>query len=112
GSKGYNVVIGWGGQFTDGAVAAAKEFPKITFMVVNGTVANGTNLASNDTNVEDWQFVGGYVMAKLSKKGTVAWVGGKCFPATADNLNGTEAGAKYANPHIKFLHTFTGDFED
>ena len=111
-SQGYNVVIGWGGQFTDGAVTAAKEFPKVDFIVVNSEVSNGKNLASIDTNVEDWQFVGGYVLAKLSKKGKVAWVGGQCFPATAQNLHGTEAGAKYANPKIRVLRTFTGDFED
>jgi basic membrane protein A len=111
-SKGYNVVIGWGGQFTDGAVTAAKEFPNVDFIVVNSTATGGKNLASIDTNVEDWQFVGGYVMGKLSKKGVVAWVGGQCFPATAENLHGTEAGARYANPRIKVLHTFTGDFED
>src|SRR5207302_10820583 len=27
--RGFDLVIGWGGQFTDGAVAASKEFPKV-----------------------------------------------------------------------------------
>jgi basic membrane lipoprotein Med (substrate-binding protein (PBP1-ABC) superfamily) len=110
--QGYNLVIGWGGQFTDGAVAASKQFPDTQFLVVNSTIENGTNLSSMDENIEQWQFLGGFVSAKLSKSGTVGWIGGQCFPATAAQLYGTEAGAKHANPDIKFESTFTGDFED
>lgn len=110
--QGNDVVIGWGGQFTDGAVAVASEFPKVNFIVVNSGAENGSNLASIDTDVEDWEFVRGFVAAKLSKSGTIAWVGAQCFPATAANLHGVEQGAKHANPSIKVLSTFTGDFED
>jgi basic membrane protein A and related proteins len=110
--QGYDLVIGWGGQFTDGAVAASKQFPKTEFLVVNSTVENGKNLNSMDESVEQWQFLGGYAAAKSSKSGTVGWIGGQCFPATAANLNGTKQGAEYANKDVKFLSTFTGDFED
>ena len=44
--QGFDLVIGWGGQFTDGALAAAEEFPDVNFLVVNSGVENGTNLAS------------------------------------------------------------------
>jgi basic membrane protein A len=111
-SQGYDLVIGWGGQFTDGAVAAAEEFPDVRFLVVNSGASNGTNLASMDTAIEQWQFLAGFLLARLSASGTVGWVGGLCFPATAANLHGTEQGARYANPEIEFLSTFTGDFED
>jgi basic membrane lipoprotein Med (substrate-binding protein (PBP1-ABC) superfamily) len=53
-AKGYNVVIGWGGQFTDGAVQVAQEFPQAKFIVVNSGVENGKNLASIDTDIQDW----------------------------------------------------------
>jgi basic membrane protein A and related proteins len=111
-AKGYNVVIGWGGQFTDGAVQVAQEFPDVKFIVVNSGVENGKNLASIDTAIQDWEFLGGFVTAKLSKTGVIGWIGGQCFPATAANLHGVEQGAKYANNNIKVLSTFTGDFED
>ena len=42
-AKGYDVVIGWGGQFTDGAVQVAEEFPKVKFVVANSGVENGKN---------------------------------------------------------------------
>lgn len=111
-AKGYNLIIGWGGQFTDGATSVSAEFPKTTFVVLNSDAANGTNVGSIDINVEQWEFVAGYVMAKMSKTGTVGWIGGQCFPATAANLHGIEQGAKYANPNVKVVSTFTGDFED
>jgi basic membrane protein A len=111
-SQGYDLVIGWGGQFTDGAVAAAEEFPDTKFLVVNSGASNGSNLASMDTAIEQWQFLAGFLLGRLSQSGTVGWVGGLCFPATAANLHGVEQGAAYANPDINFLSTFTGDFED
>ena len=111
-AKGYNVVIGWGGQFTDGAVQVAQEFLDVKFIVVNSGVENGKNLASIDTDIQNWEFLGGFVTAKLSKTGVIGWVGGQCFPATAANLHGVEQGAKYADANIKVLSTFTGDFED
>ncbi|MGH2956038.1 MAG: BMP family protein, partial [Solirubrobacterales bacterium] len=111
-NDGFNLVIGWGGQFTDGAVTAAEEFPDTQFLVVNSNAENGSNLSSMDTNIEQWQFFAGYLAAKLSNSGTVGYVGGQCFEATAANVNGTEQGAKYADPKVKFLATFTDDFED
>ena len=111
-ATGYDLVIGWGGQFTDGAVQVSEEFPDVKFVVVNSRNENGSNLASIDTDIADWQFLGGFVTAKLSKTDTIGWIGGQCFPATAANLHGVEQGAKYANPDIKVISTFTGDFED
>lgn len=110
--QGYDLVIGWGGQFTDGAVAASEEFPDVNFLVVNSVVENGTNLASVQQNSQDWQFVAGYALAKLSKSGKIGLIGSQCFPGTALTINGTAEGARAANPDIDITITYTGDFED
>lgn len=110
--QGYDLVVGWGGQFSDGAVAAAEEFPDTKFLVVSSAVENGSNLASYDTALEDWHFVAGYLMGRLSTTGVVGQVSGQCFASTASGQNGTRDGAKYANPDIEWLATYTGDFED
>jgi basic membrane protein A len=110
--QGYDLVIGWGGQFTDGAVTVASEFPDVDFLVINSTAKNGTNLSSMDQDIQDWEYVGGYVTAKLSDSGKIGWVGSLCIPPTAANLHGFEQGAKAANPDIEVASTFTGDFED
>lgn len=111
-TQGYGLVIGWGGQFTDGAVEVAAEFPDTNFLVVNSNVENGSNLGSLDTAIEDWQFMAGWLAASLSESGTIGWVGALCFPATAANLHGTEQGAEFVDADIEVLSTFTGDFED
>jgi basic membrane protein A len=111
-ATGYNLVIGWGGQFTDGAVQVSQEFPDVKFLVVNSGANNGKNLASTDEDLEQWEFVGGFVTAKLSPSNVIGWVGGQCFPATAEQLHGVEQGAKFASADAKVLSTYTGDFED
>ena len=111
-TQGYDLVIGWGGQFTDGAVEISAAFPKVKFLVVNSNASNGTNLASFDQAVEQWSFMAGWLQAKLTKSGTIGWVGAQCFPATAAGLHGTEQGARFVNPAIDIKSTFTGDFED
>jgi basic membrane lipoprotein Med (substrate-binding protein (PBP1-ABC) superfamily) len=110
--QGYNLVIGWGGQFTDGAVAAAEEFPDVNFLVVNSGVENGSNLASVVQNSQDWQYVAGYALGLLSENGHVGLIGSQCFPGTALTINGTAEGARAANPDIDVAITYTGDFED
>lgn len=111
-TQGYDLVIGWGGQFSDGAVEVSAEFPDTHFLVVSSGVENGSNLASYDTAIEDWQLLAGFLMARLSESGVVGQVSGQCFPSTAANQNGTRDGALYANPDIEWLATYTGDFED
>jgi basic membrane protein A and related proteins len=109
---GYNLVIGWGGQFTDGALAASEEFPDVNFLVVNSTVENGSNLASVVQDSQDWQYVAGYALARLSTSGKIGLIGSQCFPGTALTINGTAEGARAANPDIDITITYTGDFED
>lgn len=111
-SRGYNLVIGWGGQFTDGAVQVAKEFPKVKFLIVNSNATNGKNLAAYDQEPTPYEFLGGYILAKMSKTHVIGYVGAQCFPGTAKTFHGFEQGVKYGDPKAKLLKTFTQDFED
>jgi basic membrane lipoprotein Med (substrate-binding protein (PBP1-ABC) superfamily) len=111
-NQGTNLIVAWGGQFTDPMKQVAGEFPNTKFLIVNGTEGNGTNLASEDIFQNEWAFEQGYLASRLSKNGTVGFVGGQCFPSTAEDTNGAGLGAKYANPNVKFVPTWTGDFND
>ena len=101
-AQGYDLVIGWGGQFTDGAVAAAEEFPDVKFLVVNSGASRTAPTSPRWTPaIEHWQFLAGFLLARLSETGTIGSVGGQCFPATAAHLHGTASRAPaYANPDI------------
>jgi len=111
-SRGYDLVIGWGGQFTDGAVQVARELPKVKFLIVNSNATNGKNLAAYDQEPTPYEFLGGYILAKMSKTHVIGYVGAQCFPGTAKTFHGFEQGVKYGDPKAKLLKTFTQDFED
>src|SRR5437899_9463764 len=65
--QGYSLVIGWGGQYETGALNAAKQFPNVYFSDNSGTAGNGKNYASVDLAGQEWNFLVGYVMGKLTK---------------------------------------------
>lgn len=111
-NQGYKLVIGWGGQFSDAASAAATQSPNTQFLAVQGENSNGSNLSSVDEYTEQWRFIGGYIAGRLTKSNVVGYIAGQCFPSTAADLSGARQGVLYANPHAKFLSTYTGDFED
>jgi basic membrane protein A and related proteins len=111
-SRGYDLVIGWGGQFTDGAVQVAREFPKVKFLIVNSNATNGKNLAAYDQEPTPYEFLGGYILAKMSKTHVIGYIGAQCFPGTAKTYHGFAQGVKYGDPKAKLLKTFTQDFED
>lgn len=110
--QGYDLIVGWGGQFSDGALTVGEEFPDTHFLGVSSGVSNGSNVASYDTAIEQWQFLAGYVLGRMTETGKVGQISGQCFPSTAANMNGTKAGALYANPDVEWIGTYTGDFED
>jgi basic membrane protein A len=110
--QGFDLVLAWGGQFSNAAEAVAPEFEKTHFINVTSKVSNGKNLTGFDLAVEQWQYLAGYAMGKMTKSGVIGFVGGQCFPATGATLEATKEGATAARPGVKFLSTFTGDFED
>jgi basic membrane protein A and related proteins len=110
--KGYDLIIGWGGQFQDGATTVSAKFPKTDFLCINCTAKNGTNLASVNQEAQTWEFIGGWLLAQLSKTSTVGLIGAQCFPGTALTMNGLKQGVMYAKPNDKVLMTYTGDFEN
>jgi basic membrane protein A and related proteins len=110
--KGYNLIVGWGGQFQDGATTVSAKFPKTDFLCINCTAKNGTNLASVNQEAQTWEFIGGWLLAQLSKTSTVGLVGAQCFAGTALTMNGLKQGVMYAKPNDKVVMTYTGDFND
>jgi basic membrane protein A and related proteins len=110
--KGYNLIIGWGGEFQDGATTVSAKYPKTDFLCVNCTAKNGTNLASVNQEAQTWEFIGGWLLAQLSKTSTVGLVGAQCFAGTALTMNGLKQGVMYAKPNDKVVMTYTGDFND
>src|ERR1700722_1633696 len=113
-SRGYQVVVLYCGNFGDAAVNAAKAFPKTTFLLSTAPPAGDRppNFWAFDASQQEATFMAGYLGGLISKSGTVSEIGGEAFPALARQMEGFLLGARYANPNIKTLSTYTNSFDD
>src|ERR1700750_82710 len=72
----------------------------------------GPNIVSTVT--KDWEgsFLVGVIAAKVTKTGTIGFVGGKDIPIIHRFFVGYYYGAKMAKPDVKVLETYAGTFTD
>ncbi len=110
-SQGFDLIIGHGYEFGDGAMQLAAEFPKTFFVIANGDVT-AANVASTDFAWEQNSFVLGALAALMSKTGHVGIIGGLEIPPVLRTIDGYTAGAKYINPDIEVSVAKTGSFDD
>jgi len=109
--RGYDLVIGHGGEFQDAVDRVAKRFPDTMFMVNNG-LGTSANVANADFYFSQVGYLMGYTAAKMSKTGTIGFIGAQQFKFTNDSVESYENGATAANPDIRVLITWTGDWDD
>ena len=74
------------------------------------------NLLPNVANIifkeHEGSFEVGYIAAKLSKTGKVAFMGGMDVPIIRKFQTGWEEGARYANPDVEFCAGYAGSWGD
>lgn len=109
--RGYDLVIGHGGEFQDAVNRVAKRFPETMFMVNNGLKASN-NVATADFYFSQLGYLMGYTAAKMSKTGTVGILAAQKFKFTNDTVESYQSGAKAADPATNVLVTWTGDWDD
>ncbi len=109
--RGYDLVIGHGGEFQDAVSRVAKRFPDTMFMINNG-LGTSKNVANADFYFSQLGYLMGYTSAKMSKTGIIGFIGAQQFKFTNDSVESYEQGAKAANANIKVLVTWTGDWDD
>ena len=109
--RGYDLVIGHGGEFQDAVVRVAGRFPETMFMVNNG-LGTSANVANADFYFSQLGYLMGYTAARMSKTETIGIIAAQKFKFTNDTVASYEAGAKDANPEIEVLVTWTGDWDD
>jgi basic membrane protein A and related proteins len=111
-AKGFNVVIGNGGEFEDKALKIEGDFPKTTFVVSAGH-KTGKNTQPIILLLEDGAYLEGMLAAGMSKTGHIASVGATRDASMDSVFKAYELGAKKVNPKIIVTPTiFTGDWED
>jgi basic membrane protein A and related proteins len=108
--RGYNVVIGHGGEFQDAAEHVAARYPNTIFVVNNGTTAGG-NVATADFYYSQFGYLLGYIAGKMSKTGKAGWIGGQKIKFSTDLNSSYEAGFKAAGGSQVYT-AWTNDWDD
>jgi basic membrane protein A len=92
----------------------ARRFPNVKFGLVGGAKLKGdeTNVSQYDVRQAEIGFVAGAAAALLSKTGVVSYVGGLEIPGIVNTGKEFGNGARLARPDVKYIQTFTGNFDD
>jgi basic membrane protein A len=93
--------------------AVAAAFPNQKFGLVDvGPDPVAPHVVSSVT--KDWEgsFLVGVIAAKVSKTGTIGFVGGKDIPIIHRFFVGYYYGSKMAKPEVKVLESYSGTFTD
>lgn len=103
---GYDLIIATGFQMTDAAKNVAKDYPDKKFAMIDDVV-DLPNVKSLTFAEDEGSFLAGALAAMMSKTGVIGFVGGMEVPLIKKFQRGYEDGAKYVNPNIKVLVTYT-----
>ncbi|MGB4286074.1 MAG: BMP family ABC transporter substrate-binding protein [Bacillota bacterium] len=105
--------ISWAVGFlqTDALDTVAPEYPDLKFGLIDSVVEQ-PNVASATFKEEEGSFLLGVIAAKMTKTGTVGFVGGMEVPVIEHFDAGFHAGVLSANPDVKVLRGYTGKFDD
>ena len=75
--RGYDLVISAGSQFDEAAATVAANYPKTTFMVVNGSNCDLDNLSPVFPKEYEASYLAGIIAGNISKTGKFAMIGGE-----------------------------------
>ena len=105
--RGANPIIGIGfGQATS-IEKIAKEFPKLSFAIIDSAVT-APNVQSVLFKEQEGSFLVGAMAALTSKTGKVGFVGGMDIPLIRKFECGYRQGAKHVNPKVDVIANMTG----
>ncbi|WP_411105767.1 BMP family lipoprotein [Streptomyces sp. cmx-4-9] len=104
--KGNNPVIGVGFAYAPAIKKVAPKFPDTTFGIIDDTSVTGANIANLVFNEEQGSYLAGVAAAKVSKTGTVGFIGGVEVPLIKKFEAGFVQGVKDTNPNAKVLSQY------
>jgi basic membrane protein A and related proteins len=105
--RGANPIVGVGFPQASSIDKIAREFPKLSFAIVD-MVVDLPNVQSFIYREHEGSFLVGMLAAMASKSGKVGFVGGQDIPLVRKFACGWEQGARFVNPKIQTLVSMTG----
>jgi basic membrane protein A len=118
--KGAALVISVGFDQANAIAAAAKQFPKTHFAIIDVDQASLTGKPKNVEGLvfreQEVGYLAGYLAGLVEKqrggKATIGSVGGQKQPPVDRYIAGYRAGAKAADPSINLLNAYSQDWVD
>jgi basic membrane protein A and related proteins len=104
---GYDLIIGIGFAQTPIIEAVAKDYPEVSFAIVDG-VSNLPNVASLVFKEHEGSYLVGMIAARTSKTGVLGFVGGMDIPLIHKFATGYEEGARAADPDVRVIQNYVG----
>ncbi len=109
--RGYDLVIGHGGEFQESVSRVARRFSDTQFLIVNGTEP-GDNYATMSFDFPGLGYVMGYVAGKTSETGKGGYIGAQKLLFYVQLGEGFEKGFLAARPDGKVFTAWTNDWDD
>jgi basic membrane protein A len=109
---GSRLVFGVGFLFSDDIRQLAREFPDVKFACIDYTVKEGdtipANLVALKFKEEEGSYLVGALAGKLTKTGTLGFVGGMEIPLIKKFEAGYRAGVRAVDPSAKVIVKYAG----
>jgi len=109
--RGYDLVIGHGGEFQESVGRVAGRFPDTQFLIVNGTEA-GENIATMSFDFPALGYVMGHVAGQTSETGKAGYIGAQKLQFYVQLGEGFERGFMDARPDGQVFTAWTNDWDD
>ena len=124
-ARGYDIVITIGYNTGPALGKVAKQYPKVHFAILDFSVTDPAigslpNVLGIQFKEQETGYLVGYLAGALAKrnftkfagKNVISSVGGQKIPPVDHYIAGYQAGARAADPAIKLLNGYSGDFVD
>ena len=110
--QGYDIIIGWGGQFLDAARRTAIEYPGSRFLVMGIDSGNGRNLGAVSYRHGEIGYLARAVAGLKTRTGKIAFVTGTLLPHQKVKALFFKQGARSINPEVEFRIVELGTWQD
>ena len=112
GERGYDLVISAGTQFDEAANRVGPSYPKTTYCVFNGMIANPPNICPVLPKEYEASFLTGLVAGYTTKSGKIGIAGGFPNKLMIRLLNTYEYGARIGSPKVEVIRAYANSWSD
>jgi basic membrane protein A len=111
-SEDWDIVVAGSWSMIEYIEQAAQDYPDKQFWFFDEPIEGIDNVYSISYSANEGSFLAGMAAASVSETGVVGFIGGEDSTVVNDSLVGFLEGAAYANPDIKAIVSYTGNWDD